>query len=568
MSGPAEAAAQSETAFAAFVDTLAADPARREQLTDLLREDHSVYQQRGTATVVRMRGWILLALARTGVSDAALPFVLDELDTGIDPYLVAVAAHALRCYRQPLPGFAPFLMQALANVRYRDDPVALDEYGGYAIGARATSPVVELLRTLAWLGPNARGSLAALEALAKPDGGLPPRRSPELQRALVAIGAEAAARESCEQSCCTLENGWAEGFRRVCRLRRESESVKSVVFEDQNGESIRFDELFIGRPSVVVFFYTRCDNPLKCSLTVTKLARVQGLLAERGLADRIQTAAITYDPAYDLPNRLSAYGKNRGVRMDARNLMLRAVDGNERLRAHFALGVSFIESLVNRHRIEAYVLDREGRIAASFERVRWDEHEVVNRAMEVLREGPAAFAGNDPGPAQRDRPSPSPPSENAPDRAHASLGRRSASPLVATLASVGVAFFPKCPVCWAAYLSLFGIATLEQIPYAPWLLPLLAAAVLVNLLSVWLRARASGRFGAFYLVAAGAAVIFASNLGIGSEAVAISGVGLTLAGSLLSALDRVQLRRDRPDAYASRRARAPSATFRFARPRR
>ena len=156
--------------------------------------------------------------------------------------------------------------------------------------------------------------------------------------------------------------------------------------------SIRFDEFFVGQPSIVVFFYTRCDNPFKCSLTVTKLARVQGLLAARGLAVGSQTAAITYDPAYRSPNRLSTYGKNRGVRMDARNRMLRAVDGNERLRAHFALGVSFIESLVNRHRIEAYVLDREGRIAASFERVRWDEHEVVNRAVEVLHEGPAAFA--------------------------------------------------------------------------------------------------------------------------------------------------------------------------------
>jgi protein SCO1/2 len=551
VSGLAEAAAQSETAFAEFVDALASDPARREQLTDLLREDHPAYQQRGTATVVRMRGWILLALAKTALSDAALAFVLDELDTGIDPYLVAVAAHALRAYPRPLPAFAPFLVQALANVRYRDDPVALDEYGGYAIGARVTSPVVELLRTLAWLGPNARGSLAELEALASPEGGLPPKRRPELQCALAAMSADAAAGEPREESCCTLESGWADAFRRVIRVRRESESVKSVVFEDQNGASIRFDELFIGHPSIVVFFYTRCDNPLKCSLTVTKLARIQSLLAERGLADRIQTAAITYDPAYDLPNRLSAYGKNRGVRMDARNRMLRAVDGNERLRAHFALGVSFIESLVNRHRIEAYVLDREGRIAASFERVRWDEHEVVNRAVEVLHEGPAAFAGNDTGPSRRDRPSPSMLSEKAPDPSHASLGRRSASPLVATLASVGVAFFPKCPVCWAAYLSFFGIATLEQIPYAPWLLPLLAAAVLVNLLSVWLRARVSGRFGAFYLVAAGAAVIFASNLGIGSEAVAISGVGLTLAGSLLSTLDRVQVRRNRPDAYAS-----------------
>ena len=97
----ATASAQSEPQFAALVDALAADPARREQLTDLLREDHPLYDQRGTATIVRMRGWVLLALARAGVSDAALIFVLEELDTGVDAYLVAAAARALRSYPQP-----------------------------------------------------------------------------------------------------------------------------------------------------------------------------------------------------------------------------------------------------------------------------------------------------------------------------------------------------------------------------------------------------------------------------------------------------------------------------------
>ena len=37
--------AQSEPQFAALVDTLASDPDRREQLTDLLREDHPLYHQ-------------------------------------------------------------------------------------------------------------------------------------------------------------------------------------------------------------------------------------------------------------------------------------------------------------------------------------------------------------------------------------------------------------------------------------------------------------------------------------------------------------------------------------------
>ena len=187
-------------------------------------------------------------------------------------------------------------------------------------------------------------------------------------------------------TCCALPGGLSNTFSWALSSRRGCEPIESTVFEDHDGASITFKEFFRGHPSIVVFFYTRCDNPLKCSLTVTKLARIQKLLEARGLADQIHTAAITYDPAFDLPERLRGYGQNRGVRMDARHRMLRATDGVNALRSHFKLGVNFIESLVNRHRIEAYILDAEGRIAASFERIHWDEQQVVDRAIEVLKE--------------------------------------------------------------------------------------------------------------------------------------------------------------------------------------
>jgi protein SCO1/2 len=116
------------------------------------------------------------------------------------------------------------------------------------------------------------------------------------------------------------------------------------------------------------------------------MARVQMLLEARGVADEIHTAAITYDPAFDLPERLRVYGQDRGVRMDAHHRMLRAIDDNDALRRHFELGVNFIESLVNRHRIEVYILDADGRVAVSFERIHWDEQQVVTRAIEVLKE--------------------------------------------------------------------------------------------------------------------------------------------------------------------------------------
>jgi protein SCO1 len=175
-------------------------------------------------------------------------------------------------------------------------------------------------------------------------------------------------------------SSWAIGSRRGC------EPIESTVFEDHDGAEITFDKFFKGHPSIVVFFYTRCDNPLKCSLTVTKLANVQKLLEARGLADQISTAAITYDPGFDLPERLRGYGQNRGVRLDVRHRMLRTIDDIDRLRGHFNLGVNFIESLVNRHRIEVYVLDAGGRIAACFERIHWDEQQVVDRAIEMLKE--------------------------------------------------------------------------------------------------------------------------------------------------------------------------------------
>jgi protein SCO1/2 len=377
---------QSEPQFAALVDVLATDPGRCGQLTDLLREDHPIYCQRGATTVVRMRGWVLLALARAGVSDAALIFVLEELDTGIDAYLVAAAARALRSCQNPSDNLAPFVMRALTNIRYRDEPLCFEHYGEYAVSSTGTSPVRELLMTLAWLGARARGVLPELESLRAEHGGLSRKYRVDIDRALLAIRSAGQVDEPAADSCCRTPGGLGDMVSRPLNSRGGVQTIEAAVFEDHRGDRIAFHEFFRGQPSIVVFFYTRCDNPLKCSLTVTKLARMQKLLEAQGLADQIHTAAITYDPAFDLPERLRMYGQDRSVLMNAHHRMLRAIDGMDALCAHFGLGVNFIESLVNRHRIEAYILDAEGRIAVSFERLHWDEQQVVSRAIEVLKE--------------------------------------------------------------------------------------------------------------------------------------------------------------------------------------
>ena len=52
----------------------------------------------------------------------------------------------------------------------------------------------------------------------------------------------------------------------------------TVEPEDQDGRRLTFGECFVGAPTVAVFFYTRCTNPNKCSLTIAKLAQLQAAI--------------------------------------------------------------------------------------------------------------------------------------------------------------------------------------------------------------------------------------------------------------------------------------------------
>ena len=476
-----------------------------DDLIDLLREDHPVYDQRGTATVARMRGWVLLALARTKLPEAALPFVIEELDTGVDAYLVAASACALRSYAAPNPAFAPFVVRAITNVRYRDERISLETYGGFAVGTTGTSPVRELLATLIWLGPKARAIVADVESLRTGPTALSKKYQATVEQVLTAIGSAAEVDE-----CCQLPESVRDFFSWIRLTRSSSVDVESMVFEDQDGSPTTFAEFFYGRPSIVAFFYTRCDNPLKCSLTVTKLARIQELLRSEGLAEQISTAAITYDPGFDQPERLLNYGRHRGIKFAPQHRLLRTSDGLDSLRKHFKLGVNFVESLVNRHRVEIYILDAKGRVAGFFGRIQWNEKDVVERAVKVLNET----------------------HEDEKPRV------RFAAPVFGTAVALGLALFPKCPFCWAAYLSLFGIAGLQSIPYAPWLQPVLAVMLLLNLTSIWFRARATNRLMPFYLVVAGALAVIASKAFGVFGTVGLIGVFLTLAGSVWSTLNR------------------------------
>jgi cytochrome oxidase Cu insertion factor (SCO1/SenC/PrrC family) len=240
-------------------------------------------------------------------------------------------------------------------------------------------PADLVVRALGRLGDAA--ALAQLADRARQRGRFSPGVLAEMQRvldaaALVHGGCSCGSRSG---TCCAVDDD-----PRCADVPSLDVGSTVAVLEDQDGRTTDFAGYVRGRPAVVTFFYTRCDNPRKCSLTITKLAALQRALGERGLAGAVRLAAITYDPAFDLPARLRMYGQDRGIRFDDDTRFFRTPSGFGELRERFGLGVNYGASTVNRHRTEVFVLDPAGDVAATFARVQWDVEAVLGVVEEVV----------------------------------------------------------------------------------------------------------------------------------------------------------------------------------------
>ncbi len=100
--------------------------------------------------------------------------------------------------------------------------------------------------------------------------------------------------------------------------------------------------------------------------------------------------------------------------------------------------------------------------------------------------------------------------------------------------SVLIAFFPKCPMCWAAYMSLFGSIGIAQLPYMGWLLPVLIGFLLIHLFMLYKKA-AGNSYVPFFLSLAGAVTMLLARMVFPHEKwMLITAVSLIITGSLLN----------------------------------
>lgn len=335
---------------------------RADELVDQLHEGSERYAGRSAAAAGRLRASVLAEFAEVGLPVAAVPYVVEVLRTELNPEVVAAAALAVRGWPGSDPALAAALVQAVVNLRGRDGPAGP--------GSSRTA-LVEVLAALAWQPSVPAEVVAALERLSREHAS---DWSPEVRRALADTLAALRGRAGLGPLALSAS---------AVAAREPSAGVGDlggVVVEDQDGVRQPLAD-FLGRAdTVVAFFYTRCQNPNKCSLTITKLADLQARMIERGLGG--QLAAISYDPGFDLPPRLAAYGRARGLHFGNSVRMFRAVAGQSRLAEFFGLRVGYTGTMVNHHGLELYLVDADVQIVRTWARIPWEIPDVLN-SLEV-----------------------------------------------------------------------------------------------------------------------------------------------------------------------------------------
>lgn len=330
------------------IDQIRRNASRRDELVSYLSERSPVYLGLGSRQAERLRGYIFASFEMLGLPPAAVKHVIEEVETGQDAYSVAGAAIALRGSADRDDRLCVLLKRAADRLATRDEYVRYDKFD-MVIGNEANRTALQEIRQ----------TIALLENLEKS------HLQPE---------------QTGTATCCSPYPGQVSSGSDA----DPQNALMNCVLEDQSGKRFPFREFFLGRPSVLTFFYTRCMNPERCSLTISKLARLQRVIKQRERSRDINVAALTYDPAFDSADRLRAYGLDRAMMYDDRNKLLRTIEGLDAVRSQFELNVSYGPSTVNRHGIELLVLDRSARLEQEFRRLKWDESSVADTAEALL----------------------------------------------------------------------------------------------------------------------------------------------------------------------------------------
>ena len=361
-----------------------------------LMENDQIYKDRGPKEVERLRGYMLASLSEIGVNEKILSIVSAELSYGYHPYMASAAARTAGAIHNSR--LVPLLIKYL-DKSYKDDFIDLDNYESTWPLKNPTSVRLEAIKSLGKIGAsNSEMALKALNEIthAKKEYffSLDSNLFKEAIKAANLIKSHQYITPSLpvisgmdsSHSCCSNTEEATKGNAIWINSDKRTLQVKNISAKDQEGNDFSFRET-VGKPFAITFFYTRCDNPNKCSSTIEHFAELQRTLKAKGLADQTELYGITLEPSYDVPIQVKAYGKDRGMDFENNSKFLTMnTDVHDKLIHDLGVLVSYGKGLVNNHGSQLYIFDKKGRVAKIYDNVVWEDDSVIEDFNDLLKE--------------------------------------------------------------------------------------------------------------------------------------------------------------------------------------
>ena len=294
--------------------TVPANRAGDKPLVDLLRQDAPHFRGLSAADAEKVRAHILASFEHRSLPAEAIDAVMEELRTSLSPIILAGAARALRGLRSIDPECRGMLVAASARVKLRDEVVRLDAVENAQLRAPRT----------------ARSEIAST----------------------LALYAEAVV------DCCGGTDTPSFRVESPQPISLCPNTMTRAVVEDQSEGRTPLLQLLRDRVSLVAFFYTRCMNPAKCSLTISQLANVARVASTHACGPSLNFLGISYDPDFDSPSRLYIFGRDRGFPFGDDARLTRCIAGWAAIRRMFDLRVGYNEATVNAHAREVFLVSR------------------------------------------------------------------------------------------------------------------------------------------------------------------------------------------------------------------
>lgn len=157
--------------------------------------------------------------------------------------------------------------------------------------------------------------------------------------------------------------------------QRESYDFSYEV-TDQDKRNYPMTEL-LGRPTAMSFIFTRCPNVNMCPATAVAMAALERQLAQAGLADQVNLVMVTYDPKYDTPELLRAFGERYGVQFTAVRLLRTRIQDFDAFLYDYQIAARFLGEGVIDHYVDLYLFDKQGRVARFYSSGVWDNEQAL-----------------------------------------------------------------------------------------------------------------------------------------------------------------------------------------------